>query len=601
MVSMLGYVLLARIKWNISLKYSFIFVFSIVGCIVYFGGLLNILFETALSVFLLGIILFFIFSIRKKLSAAFNLKELSILNIAFIILFAYIFSSLVNTRFIHYDNFSHWGVVVKDMLIHNAFPTASSDMIDFKNYSLGSSSFLYLVCLIVGHNEGVMLIGQSLLIFGCFYAMFGVVRDTKRMLLTSLLALCFAVLTYFNISIRINNLLVDFLLPIFALAAIAAIYGCRDNIPKAAVISTPILALLVIIKTSAVFFAAICYLYLIFMAFNSKKFNPSAKKGLHIFVCVIFIALSLVTLIAWNVHTSFEFKDETAKFEVSSDNLSTVYSEKTTDEINTILNNFLTAVLSLESLASLGIVLFNALALISYLIARIAFKKKWKLFKVLFFLDIAVIIYYVGILAMFLYSMPTDEALRLAGFERYASSIVIFFIGALSLCAVNDTEKSFHIQQGDRRNFMAFKSLHSKSLYQNATVLFVSITVILLLSEVNGMNYMKQSYPDTVPAKVESVVGDNWSEIDNHKYLFYATDNDRQISDYYLQYVGRYLLYAPHVDAISAIDAGTLEDRIDAYDYLVIIESDEAVRDFMYKTAGIEANPGVYSTEIFNP
>ena len=34
---------------------------------------------------------------------------------------------------------------------------------------------------------------------------------------------------------------------------------------------------------------------------------------------------------------------------------------------------------------------------------------------------------------MYLTAMPTDEALELAGFERYASSIVIFAFGCLTM------------------------------------------------------------------------------------------------------------------------------------------------------------------------
>jgi predicted amidohydrolase len=37
-------------------------------------------------------------------------------------------------EFVHYDNFSHWAVVVKSMLIENQIPTAASAIIDFKSY-----------------------------------------------------------------------------------------------------------------------------------------------------------------------------------------------------------------------------------------------------------------------------------------------------------------------------------------------------------------------------------------------------------------------------------------------------------------------------------
>ncbi|RRJ66717.1 hypothetical protein EHV15_30140 [Paenibacillus oralis] len=68
------------------------------------------------------------------------------------------------------------------------------------------------------------------------------------------------------------------------------------------------------------------------------------------------------------------------------------------------------------------------------IVAYVVLKKKWNLWKVLIALDVMVVLYYAGILALYLFSMPLDEAIRLAGFERYASSIVVLFAGGLVLC-----------------------------------------------------------------------------------------------------------------------------------------------------------------------
>lgn len=594
LISIMGFILFVRVKWHIPSQFSYLFVFSAITCLIFFAGLFNVLFYAVWVVFGLGIALFLYFTIRKKLTMLFNFKALNILNIVFCLAFGMVFASLITTRFIHYDNFSHWGIVVKDMLAAHAFPGAASALIDFKTYPLGTSSFLYYVCNIVGSSEGVMLVGQSLLIFACFYAMFGIIRDTKRLLLASLMALCFAGMTFFNISIGINNLLVDFIMPLIALAAVAAIYANRADFKKACLTSAPMLALLVIVKNSGVYFAAICLIYLLYMAFHSKKTQPGSKRSVQLLFCLLTIAVSLITLVAWNIHSSTAFSAGTSKFSVSAENLSTVYSAKTPAQVSMVISNFLTSVLSLDSLATLGIVIFNVLALLAFLIARIAFKKKWKLLKVLIVLDIGVMLYYVGILAMFLYTMPTDEALRLAGFERYASSMVIFLIGGLTLCAVSDTENSFYVQQGAKRDYRAFKSLTTKNFYQSATIVCVALASFLLLSSINEMNSTKTSYPDSLPARVQSVVGDNWTSVDSKKYLFYASDKDSQISDYYLQYVGRYFLMAPKVDAISTIDKSTFRQKLASYDYLVIIESDQAIVDFMHENSNASGAAGLY-------
>src|SRR5690606_8148309 len=95
----------------------------------------------------------------------------------------------------HYDNFSHWAIVLKQMLSTDAFPTPASNLIDFKNYPLGISSFIYYVCLFAGHSQSVMLVAQGLLIFSCFYAMFGIISEKKRFLLYAFLGLGLSVLS----------------------------------------------------------------------------------------------------------------------------------------------------------------------------------------------------------------------------------------------------------------------------------------------------------------------------------------------------------------------------------------------------------------------
>lgn len=71
--------------------------------------------------------------------------------------------------------------------------------------------------------------------------------------------------------------------------------------------------------------------------------------------------------------------------------------------------------------------------------------------------------------------MPLDEALRLAGFERYASSIVILFAGGLVLCAAVDIEKSFYYRYGELPDYRAFKTVESKGRYQKGIIFFTAM------------------------------------------------------------------------------------------------------------------------------
>lgn len=592
-LSAAGYVAVARAYWKISARASYLFVFSALAVLMYFAGLAGVLPYAAYALFGGGIALLIALIINKKIRQAYGTVSLTAINLAFVLVFGAIVASLINTYFIHYDNFSHWGVVVKYMLVTDRIPDAASAIIDFKSYPLGSSSFLYYVGRIVGNGEGVMLVGQSMLLFASFYAAFGVIRDQKRFLLAALLGFGFSIMTFFNISIRINNLLVDFLLPALTLGIIGVLLSERTKFSTACLASLPALALLAIVKNTGIFFALIGYIFLLYRARQFHREDPKYRS--FAWVAIGAIVLSLVPLILWNVHTSLAFPANSSKFSYDFQSLSTFSLDKTSEQIQSIVQLFLSTATSLKQLPTLGFVLFNGTAILVYLVARYAFGKRWKLLSVLLILDLTVVVYYGGILAMYILAMPIDEALRLAGFDRYASSMILFLMGAVTMRLVMDVENSFYRQQGERRDYKAFRSLTAKNIYQAATLLFSMAAGLILLSELNGMNSIKQAYPESLPARVEVVTGDNWHAPDNDtRYLFYATDANSQVSSYELPYVARYFLFASQADAVSQFTDDAFMGQIQTYDKFVIFESTPAIRAYMQAHANLPGDVGIY-------
>ena len=593
LLSAAGYVAAARVYCKITPRASYIFVFSAQALIVYFAGLAGVLPYAAYALFGGGIVLLAALILNKKIKLAYNTSSLSAINLAFIAVFGAMTASLIETSFVHYDNFSHWAVVVKYMLVTDRFPDAASAIIDFKSYPLGSSSFLYYVGRIVGNGEGVMLAGQAILLFAGFYAVFGAIRDQKRFLLAALLGLGCSAMAYFNISIRINNLLVDFLLPVLALAAIGVLLVEQKRFFTACLAVLPVLGLLAIVKNTGIFFALLGYVFLLYRSVQFQ--NADAKLRPFFWGALVTIVLSLVPLILWNAHTSAAFSSDAGKFSYDFQSVSSFALDKTPDQAASIVRLFLSTATQLSQLPTLGFVIFNGIAIVSFLVARFVFHQKWKLLKTLLLLDLAVVLYYGGILAMYIVAMPLDEALRLAGFERYASSMILFLIGAVAMRLTMDVENSFYQQQGDRRDYRAFRSLTSKNVYQAATVVFSLAAGLILLSELNGMNSNRDAYPETLPARVSALTKDNWhAPDDGTRYLFYSSDAGSEVSSYELPYVGRYFLFASQVDAVSGFADDAFMGQIQTYDKLVILESTPAIRAYMKAHAGLAGDAGVY-------
>lgn len=593
LLSATGYVAVARAYWKITPRASYIFVFSAQALVMYFAGLAGVLVYAAYALFGGGIVLLVALILNKKIKLAYNVSSLSAIGLAFVAVFGAITASLIDTFFVHYDNFSHWAVVVKYMLVTDRIPDAASAIIDFKSYPLGSSSFLYYVGRIVGNGEGIMLAGQAILLFASFYAVFGAIRDQKRFLLAALLGLGCSAMAYFNISIRINNLLVDFLLPVLALAVIGVLLVERKRFSTACLACLPVLGLLAIVKNTGIFFALLGY---VFLLYRSVQFQRADLKLRPFFWGALgTILLSLLPLILWNVHTSLAFPVDAGKFSYDFQTLSSFSIDKTPEQIRYIVQLFLYTATSLSQLPTLGFVLFNAIAVVVYLVARFVFHKRWKLLVTLLIMDAAVVLYYGGILAMYILSMPLDEAMRLAGFDRYASSMILFLIGVVSMRLTMDVENSFYQQQGERRDYRAFKSLAAKNTYQAATVVFSIAAGLMLLSELNGMNSSKAAYPETLPARVAAITGDNWHAPDNDtRYLFYSSDKDNEVSSYELPYVGRYFLFASQVDAVRDFSDETFMGQIQTYDKFVILESTPAIQAYMKKHASLPGEAGIY-------
>lgn len=86
------------------------------------------------------------------------------------------------------------------------------------------------------------------------------------------------VFNHFNKAIRMNNLLVDFLLTLLALAGIAGIYKMRHNLKAMSIYTLLVVSALTLVKSSAIFFAAIILVYYLYESIRhllGKKINPN--------------------------------------------------------------------------------------------------------------------------------------------------------------------------------------------------------------------------------------------------------------------------------------------------------------------------------------
>lgn len=563
-LSLAGY--MSFLSTKVTKTYVPVLTLSLIGLCIYIGGIFHILQIMAYIVLLIGMILGII-AIKRINIKRLSFPYCSLWTLCFMIIAILFFILSLFLKFDHFDNFSHWGIVVKNMLTNHRFPEARDMLIAFKDYPLGMSSLIYYFCLFLGNNQGIMIMCQNMFIFSCFYAMFGIIEEKKRFLLYVILSTGCTFMIYLNITIRIQNLLVDFILPLLTLAICSYIYHQRDDLMSALYL-IPLLGFLTVIKEIGFFFMLIAFIYWQWYCWHS-----SVSLMQKLIMTITILLMSLLPFLLWKYHMSITFAGITHKFDLLSKTISV-------NQYPTMILFFFQSLFHLSNRSTQTFLFFEILVIGLLIFHHFLIKKKWQLKKVWLLGHMIVVVYVFGLLGMYLFSMPEDEAIRLAGMERYICSIVVFYVGMIMMTIVKDIERSFYIQLKDSYHYKAFYSPQTKKIYQNTTLVFMIITFSCVYSELCELIALRQNHSSSLASQVEQLVGDQWysrNQMDLSRYLVIASNQNQQVSQYQLSYTMKYFLYAPYVDTLSYLN----EDiDIESYDYVIIFNRgyvDEAV------------------------
>lgn len=288
------------------------------------------------------------------------------------------------------------------------------------------------------------------------------------------------------------------------------------------------------------------------------------------------VCLSLLPYAVWNLYVRCQFSGIEQKFQLAFGKKDDLTVSKELYE--QITEEFIRAAFSTSNRAFWAFLLCNIAAVLAVLFIRIFLKKQWKLGRVLVVVDLMAILYHIGILGLYLFSMPEEEAVRLAGFDRYACSIMVLVAGLLFMQATIDMEHSFAVRIEGNGNYRAFSSPAAKRRYQYMVLATMMIGVNFLYSEINGLLYIQSRYSRSLPGRMEKLVGDQWQEEeDKRKYLVAASDREGQVSNGEVYYVSRYFLNAPNVEVTELLDTRDMEQVKKKYDVLIVLD-ESAVR-----------------------
>lgn len=407
--------------------------FTLLGIVMFISGILNIMKASSLLILIVGAGYFCYSFVKEK-----NKKDKLITffknptNIIIIIMFGYITILGYNMHLMDYDNFSHWGLIVKNMFITNHLPNFENTAILFKGYQPGSACFIYFYGLLSGKGEGTMIIAQNYLIFSYLIPLMTLSKN-KNKLINCLIILCFYIFIM-TISIKFNSLLVDGLIAVMTIFSLMIINKYEKNLKKAFLYSLPVSVFLLLVKNTGLILALINCLYIFVLGIKNHRFKESCK-----YIIYTLIVLGVVLLL-WQQHVklAYGYMALNSKHSLDSSNIINSLRKLGIHNMLLFIKMYIKHFFSFKNnISNIYIVVINLL-----LVVMSFFKKEKKeVYKLMAIVDIIYVGYYSVLGAMYILSMPWEEAKIFASYERYMTTINIIIIGMIFIYLFKNSEK----------------------------------------------------------------------------------------------------------------------------------------------------------------
>lgn len=558
-ISLWGYLLYLRKRIRMELAVGILF--AGIGSVMFAAGILHILKETAWLIFAGGLYLSFqeakgwrgkksLRMLRGEDNAAFTLIYLVLAAIFFFVL-------LFRSKFSHYDNFSHWGVAAKLVSQKDMFPNASDTNLTFHSYPLGSAAFIYYFTEIIGAApEWLQMWAQAVLMAGMLAGLFVFGKGAVSL---GTAGAGIAILLCGNTAFV--DLLVDTLLPVTAIGAMSFCIHYKKDLQKQLLFVVPYVVFLVAIKNSGALFAALILGYALISIPRTKE---NLKKWL------IAAASPVVATFFWNKHVEQIFEGGTlSKHAMHVDNFRQVVAEKTPEDLVNIIEAF--GLYISQNVRPVFYLLLISLFLI--LVCRFVFRKDCGMLRdTLWFAGVSYVLYMLGLLGMYILTMPLKEALRMAGFERYHQTILIFASGLVLIAVIQEIYDS-----GDGIS-MRIKGLAL------ACCILIGITAVL---QPNFRHYIRQAHADLDREKYDRLISDYGLE-DEATYLILVSEDRADKS--YVYYLTQYLLAPRDMALETASTVNTLAGQ--KFEFVILLDDTESNRAYLDSQFGLTEEVG---------
>ncbi len=572
-LSFFGYCIFINYKFKIKKEFTAITMVSCISIIMTFAGILNILRICQIIIYLGGfLLLIYTFKQNKRVN------YLSTTNILFSILILYFAIISTKLHLFEYDNFSHWALIEKSMLNSNMLPNFSTNYIMFKSYPPATACFIYYFCKCVGQAESCYIFAQIFISLTAFFTMFTWIKNESKLKILPVFILLISVFVITtNTSYSFYELLVDQTLTLVGIASILNIFYNKSNFKQCFYLNIIFSMFLILIKNSGIYFVIINFIALLYFILKSKTFT---KKQILKYM-LLSVLILIFTLLIWKQHVKYVYGSEAiySKHSMSVSAYISEFRSKDNNDIKKIVKNFVRKSIKFDSNnISIKILLYiNVTSILYCLYCSIKnknIKSFFNNFKYTFALDLIYLTYLLSLLGMYLFSMPTSEAITLDGFGRYNFTIVSYL---LCLYTTGMT-------------YLYYKNNESTNKFIVVLILIsIFFTTHLIIQNKNNKCFIGVDYYSGSAKETFDSILQNKSISPNESYIIYAP---KSITCGYLSPLANYMLLTNRKTIIESIS-----EDIDTtpYKFFIVFDEDEYIKNY-FVSQNIHYNGiGIYS------
>lgn len=555
------------LSYRLKMKSEFlpVTVLTGIGVIMFIAGLLNIMPEAVklLASFSLGSLVY-VFWKKKSFENVFSNGM-----IFFLLGSAYLAFFLRGMPLEYYDDFSHWGLIVKEMLWTDRLPNFSSNTILFQAYPPGTAVLLYFIGKILGDTEGVMLFGQGMLYLSCITPLFALLR--KRKYLGWLLVVP-ATLYFLTGNLGIVALSVDTVLSLLGIAGTAILvhFYREKRIGDVILPLTLITTYVNVVKSSGILFVVILVgIYFGIILKGNVEKRRAAIGGIAI------VAMPVLFKFLWDKHVKLVFAEgATTKHAMSVENYKNVFGEKSMESITQITRDLFLSSVNIQSteikifvaaLAAIGLILLLKKMNVAAEIWEAALPPRRREGGLLLFMVGIYIAYQLGLWATYVFSMPLAEAVVLASYNRYNITIIMYLLGVALIYFLAEMDQ------------MEGRPVALKAATAGISLVLMLVPVFLANAAVQNL-FVKRDYSDTYKTHLHSLVQENQLTGESAYILYVGDYVGTRYSQDYLYYLSSYELQTRNVSVMHAETIDDLGELTGPFKFIVL-RDDKKVRN----------------------